>query len=169
MKFTGLKSVIFLVIFFIGFDNAYSQTSLDSCKTNFILAWKKLEASRDSNRVLLKDNKTLSDMDSANRMQIKSLTLANEKADEQLDLFKKREAKMEIPPLVSWDGFYLCGISYYIFDPGNISNQFIKVLKWALSGEFNFKILDKLKLVLEPMLPIGDKFRIQAKVGWRLF
>jgi hypothetical protein len=170
MRFNCLKSVIFLGILFFCFHTANAQlTPLDSCKVNFITAWKKLEASRDSNRVLSKDNKKLSDMDSASQMQVKELTLANEDAENQIQQFKNREAKIEIPPLISWDGFYICGISYYTFDPSNITNQFIKVLRWAISGEFNFKVLDKLKLVLEPMIPIGDKFRIQAKAGWRLF
>jgi len=100
---------------------------------------------------------------------IKELKLKNDNKDNEINLFKEREANTVIPPLIKWDGFYLNGITYYTFDPSNISNQFIKTLRWALSGEFIFKILDKLKLVLEPMLPIGDKFRIQAKAGWRLF
>jgi hypothetical protein len=151
--------------------SCYSQSDdpLTDCKRNFNISWEKIHKLRDSVENANKQLVKYDSLSKVNDIEIKQLKLINSNQENQIQLFKDREAKVEIPPLISWDGFYLCGISYYTFDPGNISNQFIKTLRWAISGEFNFKILDKLKLVLEPMIPIGDKFRIQAKAGWRLF
>ena len=142
---------------------------VDSCKQNFVIAWKKLEASRDSNKVLNSATNKLLRADSADQKTIKYMTNQINELDSEIELFKIREVKNDVSSFITWDGFYLNFIPAYIFDPAYVSNQIVKTLKYAISCEFTFKVIDKFKLAIEPILPIGDKFRIQGKIGYKLF
>lgn len=127
-----------------------------------------LIGSRDSvgiyKKIVVIDDKIINAQDSIIKRD-SIINSNNETAIERL----KNDMVPPIPPLIKWDGFYTNFIIGYQFNPNFVALPMIKVLKYAISGEFVFKIIDKLKITLEPVLPIGDKFGIYGKIGWRLF
>lgn len=163
-KFVFVFSLIFTTGIF-----AQPKTALDSCEENFNIAWEKLHASRDTNKIL---NKALAVSDSIEKKQKEMIVKSDTSIvylQGQLKLYQDAEKKNQEISFISWDGFYINGMTYYVFDPATISNQIVKTLRYAISGEFTFKVMGLLKFSLESVLPIGDKFRVNAKVGYKLF
>jgi len=69
--------------------------------------------------------------------------------DEQIELFKQREARLEIPPVLKWRGFFP-GVSFeYRFDSEVITQQtIIAGLKYDLTGSFKIEALGRLDLTV---------------------
>ena len=79
---------------------------------------------------------------------------------------------VEVPvnaSFLSWDGFTVNAITSYAFSRAALLKPIVSVLEYGLSFEFGFSVLNKLKFALEPIYFIGNQFKIQAKLGYKLF
>lgn len=163
---------IALIFFIAGVYPAISRAGMTIAQnvpdSVFNYTYEMMVGSRDSVKILLDANNKLLRVDSADQKSLKYFTAQINDLDSEIDMFKNSEVKKE-SPFLSWDGFYINFIPAYVLNPAYISNQVVKTLKYAISADFTFKVLDKFKLAIEPILPIGDKFRIQGKIGYRLF
>lgn len=91
--------------------------------------------------------------------------------DEQIELFKQREARLEIPPVLKWRGFFP-GISFeYRFDSEVITQQtIIAGLKYDLAGSFKVEALGRLDLTGQVVIPLRkESFGLKVFVEYRAF
>lgn len=117
----------------------------------------------------LKDDKgEISALDSSKKEVYGQLNRCIESNKGKDALIKQLMEPVKLPFIV-WDGFYLNIGTAYSFDIQTIQNQILKTLKYFISVDFAFKVLDRFRLAIEPILPIGDKFKLQAKVGYKIF
>jgi len=70
---------------------------------------------------------------------------------------------------IKWEGFWVNAIGSFAFTRENLLQPIIKSLEYGISATFGFNILNKLSLGLEPIYFIGSQFRLQAKIGWKIF
>lgn len=70
---------------------------------------------------------------------------------------------------VKWEGFRVNLISSYAFTKENLLQPIIRALEYGISTTFGFDVLNKISLSLEPIYFIGSQFKIQAKIGLKLF
>jgi major membrane immunogen (membrane-anchored lipoprotein) len=101
--------------------------------------------------------------------QLNRCTESNEGKD---SLIHKLMQPVEVPvnvSFLSWDGFTVNAITSYAFSRAALLKPIVSVLEYGLSFEFGFSVLNKLRFALEPIYFIGNQFKIQAKLGYKLF
>jgi hypothetical protein len=145
------------------------MNALDSCKEYFLMARAQTNAYRDSLAVYKEANKKLMQADSSSRKEITTLRLTLEKAEQQIELFKKREAEVELPPVFEWMGFYVNVSTYFRFDSTVIAASYFSQLKYALILDWQVQILSKIKLHGELQIPFKEKPVLLLRAGYRLF
>lgn len=148
--------------------SVFSVKSQNVPDSVFEYTFEQLKASRDSNTIIKKELVNDDTIITAQGRIIKRDSITNSNNETAIERLKNDMVQPDTR-LFKWDGFYANFITGYQFNPEFVAMPIIKVLKYAISGEFVFKIIDKLKITLEPVLPIGDKFGIYGKIGWRLF
>lgn len=91
--------------------------------------------------------------------------------DGQIELFKQREARLEIPPVLRWRGFFP-GISVaYRFDSEVITQQtVIAGLRYDLTGSFKVEALGKFDMTGQIFIPLRkESFGLKVFVEYKLF
>lgn len=91
--------------------------------------------------------------------------------DEQIELFKQREAKVELVPALRWDGFHLGLTGAYAFDDAVITQQtVIAGMKFDITATARVVILGKLTGMLQAGVPVrSEKFYLKFGAEWRVF
>jgi len=91
--------------------------------------------------------------------------------DEQIELFKQREANLELVPALRWDGFHLGVTAAYPFDDAVITQQtVIAGLRFDVTATARVLILGKLTGMLQAGVPIrSEKFYLKFGAEWRVF
>lgn len=91
--------------------------------------------------------------------------------DGQIELFKQREAKVELVPALRWDGFHLGLTAAYPFDDAVITQStVIAGMKFDVTATARVLILGKITGMLQAGVPIrSEKFYLKVGAEWRVF
>lgn len=120
--------------------------------------WKKLDSTREI-RAIEREEK------------IYSLERSLLDAEGQIELFKQREARLEIPPVLRWRGFFPGVSAEYRFENEVITQQtVIAGLRYDLTGAFKLEMVGRIDLTGVIVIPLrSEKFGLKVWAEYRLF
>ncbi len=157
---------------------SYSQTALDSCKTNFLIARATTKKVRDSLAIEIKANAILkskdsilaTDLDTA-KSDIIHYKLQIRDRDSQLQLYHDKYEGIQLEPLIKFTGFFAGISAQYNFNDSILTKTtFINGLQYSL--EVTGGVIWASKWALNGTLGIPlsrNKLYIKAYIGYRLW
>lgn len=75
----------------------------------------------------------------------------------------------ESSSVLQFEGFWSHLVGTYGLTRDNILKPFWSAVEWGISTEVGFRVLNTVRLAVEPIYFIGSQFKIQAKLGYKIF
>ena len=164
-----LKVIFLFVILAEAGIQSFSQTSLDSCKQNFLIARETTKKVRDSLKIIIESDSILK-----REIGVKDSMLIHLKlnlSDTQIENLKYNIIKPDIPQLFRFTGFYAGISAQYNFNDSILTRTtFINGLNYAIETHSGFIFADKLLIDGLVGIPLSkQKIFIKAFIGWKIF
>lgn len=162
-----MKIFVILILFTV---SSFGQT-YEELQDIFFYTSKKLDEARDSIRIM-NQIKARQDIIIGNYKKVvitDSVQLHN--CEQQVEILKIEATKIDMPPLITFRGFYT-GVSVnYRFDSEIITQQtIIAGLKYDLTGSFKFEAIGRIDLTGQVYIPLRkESFGIKVNAEYKLF
>jgi len=137
----------------------------------FFYTSKKLDQARDSIEIMKKIAYKQDSIINNDKKIIAGDSLEMLNKDAALEILKGEVARVELPPVIEWKGFYP-GLSVaYPFNDSVLTKQTVfDGLKYDLTAAFKFSVIGRLDIAGIVGIPLRkEKFYIKLQTDWRVF
>lgn len=171
-----MRRIIVVLIFLLVIPaeagiHCFSQTSLDTCKQNFLIARETTKKVRDSLKIIIDAGEIMKHEIYVKDTIIIQLKLNLHDKDAQLENLKRLTSSVTTAPLFVWQGFYAGISAQYNFNDSILTKATVlNGLNYAIETHAGVIIADKLLLDGLIGIPLSkQKIFVKAFIGWKIF